>query len=274
MPPTLVLRAHRRPRRIHLVLLVLAMLVALTGCGEITNLPGQQGRSPEQLLGDSAQALRDAKSYHVSSDTLEGVRETSFELDVIGNTATGTISGDKKWTLHIIMLGEVIYVWGKSYWEDQLGAAQAHQIGDRCMRVTPYNAKAKDAIQAFTRYADTKGYAEGLTQPNGTAVVDGTTTFAGRTAFSVSDGTSKVYIDAGKPSYPLHIEIRFGPGQGHTNFSKFNQVTQTLEAPTGCLDLAQMAGVDADPSASPSSASGTFSLPGASAGPSAAPTLP
>ena len=249
MSAKLARRNPLAPRTLRLVCGVMVVMAALSACGTTSTLPGQQGRSPRQLLDDAAKNLLAARSYHISSDTIDGVNETAFELDVSGNKASGTVTGGQgKWTVHLISIGDTLYMWGKSYWIEHLSAAQAKQIGDQCMRITPFSQQAKQGIEAFTTFADTKGYATGLQTPDGEPAVEGATTFQGKPALSIVDGHSKVFVDAGKTTYPLHVEIEFGTGQGYTNYSKFNATAPIPAAPTGCLDLAVMSGVGASPS--------------------------
>jgi len=226
------------------LLTAVVLTVALAGCGDVV-APGQNGRTPEEVLADAGRALTAATSYHVHSQTLNGLTQTTADFDIEGDAANGTISQNmglpSAWTLHITVEGDTVYAAGESYWANAVGDDQAAQIGDRCVMVTDYSSDAQTVIDQFRRYTTTSGYVTAIQTADGQESVNGAATFQGHKAISISDSDSTVYVSSGTPSYPFHVQVGFGPDTGYTDFTNFNKLTAPIPAQQDCYDFAALA---------------------------------
>jgi hypothetical protein len=215
----------------------MALVAGLSACGE-TAVTGD-GRTAQQVLVDSGSALQHARSYHVESDTQSGVVVTQYVLDVAGANADGILGQDGRWTLHITLIGDVLYARGQQYWATEISRNAASVIGDRCVRIDGFNQDSQALIRRMKVYSDTNGYAKSIASTHGDVNMGSATLPDGTKVITVTDNSSTVTMDAGKDSYPLRIEEPFGDNSGHTDFSRFNE-HGPIVAPTGCLDLASL----------------------------------
>lgn len=223
----------------------------LSGCGGGTSATngsaasspagnGESGKTGQQVADDAADALEKAGAVHLTgSGTTEG-KTMTVDLHMQDADAVGTITMDGG-TLDVTNTGGTFYIRASApFWTAQGVPAQAVPALAGKWVIVPSSA-TKDFAQ-FT----VKGMADQLRKPTDATIEPKvhTDTLNGQkvVVVSQSDGSTLDVAATGTP-YPLQT-VDKGATTGTMTASDFGKRT-TITAPSGAVDLSQLAGGNA-----------------------------
>jgi hypothetical protein len=209
--------------------------VLLAACGSDDN--GESAKKGPQVADDAASALEKAGAVRLTGTETTGGKETTLDLRLQGQDATGTIgvSGEQ---LKIIETGGKVYIQASSGFWTQNGIPQT-AVSMLAGKWVIVPASAASQFQTFS----IKGLADALRHPSsGGTIKDQVTTgtLSGQKTVVVtqSDGSTLDVAATGTP-YPLRT-VDKGSNKGTITASDFGKKT-TITAPSGALDLSQVA---------------------------------
>jgi len=177
------------------------------GSGSVSGGGGgdEAGKSADQILADAVDALKSAKSFHISGHSQSGSGDVDLDL-VAPNSAAGTISQDGV-PFHFVYLGGKAYAQGREFWA-KFAPQAVDVVGDHWVLLP------STAAGGFSQFADFNVFTTCLAQDHGTLSKGGTTTVDGQSAIVLMDagdkpGTAagKLYIAADGTPYPLKLEV-------------------------------------------------------------------
>lgn len=181
-----------------------ALLLAACGGG------GEADKSPDQILGDAANALQSARSVHIDADSTGGSNGTfHITVDIVsGGGARGSVNSSGV-AAQFVVTGGKFYIQGRDFFAKFAGPQAATLIGDRWV-LLPSNAGVSD----FESFTDTTTLATCLRADHGSLSSGGTATVAGQGAVVIVDkgdkpGTApgKLYVATSGTPYPLELQI-------------------------------------------------------------------
>jgi hypothetical protein len=216
---------------------------------------GEPQKTPDQVLGDAAAALKAASSFHLAVAVDGGAQGGKLDISadlVAPSTVSGTITQGGV-TGHFVFAGGHVYLQGRDFLQSLAGQQTATAIGDRWV-VAPASAAASGVGQI----ADMQKFADCLVQNHGT-LSKSTGKLGGQDAVVLTDkgdkpGTqpSRLYVAAGGTPYPLKLEITGpttpgapagatctssgGGSTGSLSFSDYGK-SYSIAAPTDAVDL-------------------------------------
>jgi hypothetical protein len=221
--------------------LVVAGLAAalLTACGGGSSGNGEAAKKGPQVAADAANALEQAGAAHLKGNVTEQGQSGDVDLQLQGTDVSGTITlGGQK--VQLISTGGKIYAKAPAAFWSSFGAPEsiAGQLDGQWVIVP---GEAASSFDTFTL----KGLADSLRTPTGGTTINdpvSTATVDGQKVVVVtqSDGSTLDVASSGQP-YPLKAENKGGDSPGTLTFSDFGKKT-TITAPSGALDLTQLAG--------------------------------
>jgi hypothetical protein len=212
---------------------------ALAACGSGSSSDEAQ-RPPDQVLSDSAAAVRAVHSYHLVGTIRTATGTGDVDLRVAAaDDFMGTITSSGV-RVDVVVAKGVTYLHGRDFFLRTAGQSAADAIGDRWARL-PGNP-----LGDFGAVTDSRRLADRMLGCHGTIRLSGTTTVDGRRALELVDagdlpGTTPTTLDVALdgPPYPVRV-IQQGNAHAGT-------------APAACGSL------PATPAASPGSSSGAQS---------------
>lgn len=208
-----------------------ASLAACGGGGSSDN--GVSKKSPDQIVSAASDAIKGAKTVHVSGSTTSGSSPIKLDLSLVagqGGQGQMTVGGA---TFQIIDIGQTIYLKaGNAFWS-QFGNAQAAQLlSGRWLK-----APATGKFSSFASLTNLSALFTQLLSQHGSLSKGSTTTVDGQKVIAVEDKTRSgtLYVaTTGKP-YPVAI-ANSGTGGGKISFDKVDAKV-TLTAPTGAITI-------------------------------------
>jgi hypothetical protein len=223
--------------RIRQLAAVALAAAVLTACGGSDD-NGEGAKKGPRVASDAASALEKADAVHITGGgTSNGVTST-VDLRLQGPDATGSITqGGQK--LQLVSVGGKVYVEAPSAFWAQSGVPQATAGAlDGKWVIVP------DSAAASVLPVTLKGLADELRKPTSGATINDavhTGTLNGKKVVVVtqSDGSTLDVAATGSP-YPLRT-VDKGTNPGTVTASDFGKKT-TITAPSGALDLSQVAG--------------------------------
>lgn len=229
------------PRRWMAALVVLSALPACS-CGSQTTTDEAQ-RSADQVLIDSATAMRSVHSFHMVGTISTSAGSGDVDLRVASATAfAGSITSSGV-RVDIVVVNGVTYAHGRDFFLRTAGQSAAGTIGDSWARVPG------SPLGDFGMVTDSGRIADRMLGCHGTITSAGTVTVGGRRAIELVDagdlpGTTASTIDVALdgPPYPLHV-VQRGNARGGA-------------APAACGSTSPAA----QPSAAPPGSSTTITL--------------
>jgi hypothetical protein len=209
--------------------------VLLAACGSDDN--GESAKKGPQVAADAADALQKAGAVHLTGSGTMGGKQMTADLHLQGDDATGTI-GEGSDQLKLIETGGKLYAQASSGFWAQAGVP-AQVAGALAGKWVIVPSDAAGEVMPFS----VKSLTDELRHPTDGKVEDAvrTSTLHGKKVVVVSqtDGSTLDVAATGTP-YPLRT-VDKGSDAGTFEVSDFGKKV-TITAPSGALDLSQLAG--------------------------------
>jgi hypothetical protein len=210
--------------------------VLLAACGG-SDGNGESAKKGPQVAADAADALQKAGAVHLTgSGTMDG-RKVAADLHLQGDDATGTI-GEGSDQLKLVETGGKLYAQASSGFWSQAGVP-AQVAGALAGKWVIVPSDAAGQVMPFSM----KSLTDELRHPTDGKVEDAvhTGTLHGKKVVVVTqtDGSTLDVAATGTP-YPLRT-VDKGSNAGTFEVSDFGKKV-TITAPSGALDLSQLAG--------------------------------
>jgi hypothetical protein len=212
--------------------------VLVTACGGGDSGNGEAAKKGPQVATDAGNALEQSGAAHLKGRVTEQGQTGDVDLQLQGADVSGslTLAGQK---VQLVSAGGKIYAQAPAAFWSSFGAPEAisSQLDGKWVIVPQ---EAASSFDTFTL----KGLADSLRKPTDATINDpvSTATVDGQKVVVVtqSDGSTLDVASTGTP-YPLKAENKGGDSPGTLTFSDFGKKA-TITAPTGALDLTQLAG--------------------------------
>ena len=213
--------------------------VLVTACGGGDSGNGEAAKKGTQVATDAGNALEQSGAAHLKGSVTEQGQTGDVDLQLQGADVSGnlTLGGQK---VQLVSTGGKIYAQAPAAFWSSFGAPESisSQLDGKWVIVPQ---EAASSFDTFTL----KGLAESLRKPTGGTTINdpvSTATVDGQKVVVVtqSDGSTLDVASTGQP-YPLKAENKGGDSPGTLTFSDFGKKT-TITAPSGALDLTQLAG--------------------------------
>ncbi len=224
-----------RVRTVLLALSVLAVTLALAGCGGSSSSGnGIESKSPQEILEATKTAASTATSVHIKGSIVTGGKPISLDMELLaGKGGKGTIS-QEGFTIQLVQTGGAVYINGSAaFYKHVSGSAAAALLQGKWLKA-PANSGELASLAELTNLGKLLDTA---LAGHGTVTKGGTTTVEGQKAVELKDSTKggSLYVAAtGKP-YPLQIS-KTGAEGGKVVFQRWDQPV-TLEAPKNAIDI-------------------------------------
>jgi hypothetical protein len=210
--------------------------VLLTACGG-SDGNGESAKKGPQVAADAATALEKAGAVHLVGNGKLSVKDVTADLHLQGDDATGTLTEGSD-QLKIVETGGKVYAQGSGgFWAQSGVPAQVADALSGKWVIVPSDAAGE--ILPFSL----KSLADDLRHPTGAKIKDDvhTGTLHGKKVVVVTqtDGSTLEVAATGTP-YPLRT-VDKGSDAGTFEASEFGKKV-TITAPSGALDLSQLAG--------------------------------
>jgi hypothetical protein len=210
--------------------------VLLTACGGSAD-NGESGKKGPQVAADAANALEKSGAAHLTGSGTQDGKPMQLDVRVVGNDAKGTLTMDGG-KVDLVNVGGKLYVRASgNFWTQNGVPAAAVSLLDGKWVIVP-----GDAASQLSQFS-LKGLADELRHPSDGTIKDAVhpDTVNGQKVVVVteSNGSTLDVAATGTP-YPLRI-VEKGSNSGTINASEFGKKT-TITAPSGALDLSQLAG--------------------------------
>jgi hypothetical protein len=228
--PATLLDMFRRTLTISLSGLAL-VLSACGGGGSKDN--GVSSQSANDIVNSSLQAIKDAKSVHVSGSTTSGSAPIKLDLQLVagkGGTGSMTVNGS---SFQIVAIGQSVYIKADASFWKQFGNEQTAQL------LTGHwlKATATGQFASFAQLTNLNSLFTQLLSQHGTLAKGSATTVNGQKVIAINDKTKggTLYVaTTGKP-YPIEV-AKGGSAGGKIDFDKVG-ASVTLTAPSGAISI-------------------------------------
>jgi hypothetical protein len=218
------------------LLIVLAVLAALAGCGGGSDSNGEADKTASQILADARQAARDAGSVAVAGSIDDKGTKIDLDLHIGKKTGTGsiTIEGTK---VDLIRIGDVVYLRAGADFYERIGAGKAASklLAGRWLKASSTQKDFKDIAQL----TDIDDFVTQAVKPEGTLSKGDETTVDGQKGIELKDseGGSLLVATTGEP-YPLVFKGG-GTTSGTVTLSDWGEKV-AAKAPAGAIDIAML----------------------------------
>ncbi|MFD8483288.1 hypothetical protein [Kitasatospora sp. NPDC059673] len=216
---------------------------AAAGQSVTTPAPGSDngvaGRSAEEILQQSVQALTDAHAVRaVGTVGGEGQAITmDLRLDTAGN-CTGTLGQAGVGSFQVVKAGQELWVKpDQAFWQSHGGSALADAVGDRYLKTTSDDPDFGD----IAGLCDLGALADQLGSTASDLAKGATSTVQGRPAIALTrgtdSGTATLYVATDGSPVPLRLEQSVGA----VEFSEFGTpVPSATPGPDQSVDIDQL----------------------------------
>jgi hypothetical protein len=246
-------------------LLVSILLATVAGCGSDSNDSssnegnGIESKSPQQILEETAAALRRVKSFHIEST--EG-RSESVTGDIAVPEKLRFDLKERDATARMLFVDGAVYMKGNAaFWKDSDAGREAQDLAGRWIKVPG----AVGGLDKLAKQVEPANLSRCLLKGHGTLASGGKATVDGRAAVVIVDkgdrpGTSpgRLYVAATGEPLPLRTLAtgRERPGGkkdplcdsdtptrkgDEVFFSRYNEPVD-ITAPPDALDLGELSG--------------------------------
>jgi hypothetical protein len=212
---------------------VLAVAVALSGCGGGSSGNGIASKSPTQIVAAMTKALKTVKSVHVAGSIHASGRITLDLTLTSHNGAKGSISQNAL-SFKLISVGGNVYIFGgKAFLSHFSGKAGAQLFTGKWLE-----AKATGTFAQLGSLTDLHSLFNQLLISHDTLLKGATKTIRGQKVVGLHDKAQGGTLYVATTGQPYPIQISKGGTQGGTiNFTGYNQPV-TIKAPKGAINLA------------------------------------
>jgi hypothetical protein len=208
----------RRPAVALVCALVSACIVAACG-GSSGN--GVASKSPEAIIRAASDAIKHARSVHVSGSIVATGTPLHLDLALLaGKGGRGQVS-EGALSFRLVALGPTVYLYGSpAFWQRYAGATAAKAINGRWVKAT-----AAGPLSSLASLTNMQRLIDGILLSHGSLSKGPTTTINGRQAVKVSDptgGGTFYYVATTGPPYPIEIRRR-GADSVQITLDRFDQ---------------------------------------------------
>jgi hypothetical protein len=212
---------------------------AIAACGGSSGSSGNgvAGKSPDDIVKASSNAIQTAKSVHVSGALSDGGQSIKLDLNILsGKGATGSMSQNGL-SFKIIAVGKFVYINGSpGFWKHFGGNAAASLFQGKWLKAPSTNSD----FASLASLTDLHKLAQSLLTGHGSLSKGSTSTVNGQKVIGIKDSQGQLYVaTTGKP-YPIQI-AKSGASAQHVDFDKYN-ATVNLAAPSKSIDISQLQG--------------------------------
>jgi hypothetical protein len=211
-----------------------ALAAALAACGAGGSSDnGVSSKSPEGIVTAASQAVKSAKSVHVSGSTTSSGSPIKLDLNLVsgqGGEGEMSIGGA---SFQIVEIGPTVYVKAGSAFWNQFGNAQAAQLLSGRWLKAPSSGK----FSSFAELTNQTKLFQQLLSQHGTLSKGASSTVSGQKVIAVLDksrGGTLYVATTGKP-YPVAI-AKGGSDGGRITFDRIDEKV-SLKAPSGAIAL-------------------------------------
>jgi hypothetical protein len=212
-----------------------SLAVGLAGCGGASS-NGVAAKSPDAIVAAATNAIRGAKSVHVSGSIVNSGSPVTLDLNLAsGKGGSGRMS-ENGLSFRIIVLKRVVYINGSdSFWRHFGGNAAAQLFHGKWLK-----GPASGQLGSVAVLTDLQSLFNKLLSTHGALAKGSTSTVDGQKVVAVKDTTrgGTLYVaTTGKP-YPIEVS-KTGPQGGHVIFDRYNEAV-SLSAPANSIDISKL----------------------------------
>ena len=207
MPAT----SSRLERRTRILVAALVGATALAACGAGSPTPTESSKSPQQVVHDTAAAIRKVQSFHVSGSMTSGTVTMGMNLRIENpQTFAGslTVLGA---TGQVVIVDGASYVSGEDFITKIAGAQVGQLIGDKWARLPAASASSLEAdLQSFV---DTSKFADCLDSSGAsTKLTDAVAMYNGASVIAVTGGDTILEVADQATPYPMRLSVSGSTG--------------------------------------------------------------
>jgi hypothetical protein len=186
---------------------------------------GAADKSAQEILADAQAAAKTQSSVRVAADSA-GANAFDFDLQLSqGSGGQGSITVEGK-TLQIIATGDKVYIKSDAtFWEENIGAEAAAQLGDKWLEV-PATGSAFSDVASVADYDQVIG---GLLEPSGEITKGQVAEAEGQPAVALNSENGTLWVATTGLPLPLLIEQQGSDG-GRATFTEWDAPV-TVAAP-------------------------------------------
>jgi hypothetical protein len=215
------------------LLLTLALVAALTGCGSSGN--GVASKSASEILAVTKAAAASATSVHVVSKASQGPLSLTLNLDLASNGGRGQVSL-LGLAFELIRVGNTLYLKGNPAFYTRLSSTTGLHLPRGVWLKAPASGGKLAQLAAFT---EASGELNRLLSSTGPVTKGATSTVNGQKAIELKETaklfSGSLYVAAtGKP-YPIEL-VKRGKETGQITFSGWNAPV-SLSAPANAIAI-------------------------------------
>ena len=222
------------------------LLTAAIGCGSSSggsSSPaaatdnGESAKAPDQILSDVNDAVRGAKSVHMSGAVNSDSSDIGFDVMLSSDAAKGTLtlSGND---IKLVRVGDAAYFSGSPEFYKTLGGgdAAANLLQGRWIKIPSTDSR----FASFEQFTDKGKLFSSMLQAEGTVTKSGVRTYNGQKVVVLrdSDGGGHLYIAASGKPYPVAI-VSTGDKHGTITFTGWDEPVD-VSAPADAIDHSQL----------------------------------
>jgi hypothetical protein len=197
-----------------------------------------QDQEPDEIVRAAENALRTAESVRLTGEVEEQGERIKLDMRIGRETgARGTIKRGKTST-ELIRIGDQLWLRGKSFWAETVGADVADQIGDRWVLVPPsVTSGSGGSIDGLT---DIDGVVDQVLRAGATDVKKGKETkIRGVPVITLDNvGGGSMWVATEGPAFPL----RMGGGSQRIDFAEYNKPVKVAAPKNVITDLSAVIG--------------------------------
>ncbi|HEY6378960.1 MAG TPA: hypothetical protein VI316_07250 [Candidatus Dormibacteraeota bacterium] len=182
-------------------------VLTLSACGSSGSGSGASGeidRSTDQIISDTAAAIKGAHSFHMHGNFTSGGDAVGLDLHIGGpQSVSGSITL-KGTTAKLVLVNGDTYIQGKEFFAVFGNAQAAALVGDNWVKLP---ASAASSVQtSFALFADTSTFSHCfLSTGSGTSLNKSASTLNGVAVIELTGGGSTLDVAATGPTYPLRV---------------------------------------------------------------------
>lgn len=224
-------------RRAVIVASLVALVLAVAGCGGGKKTNGEDKKSAAQVVADARAAAKSASIVHVVGGGTDNGQPIKLDLWVGNGKGKGHLE-ENGLSFDIVRVGKTVYVKGSAaFWKKFGGAAAAALLHDKWVKVPTTQAQ----VQSIIGLTDKNLFLSSILGQHGKIENKGLTDYQGQKVVEIRDTTQNgsLYVAGEGTAYP--VALKGGKNQGDIAFTDWN-ASETVVAPKDAVDLSGLGG--------------------------------